>query len=77
MRIEFTQAARRHRLGKARVRYILQTVTPTPTVTKRGEAGWLYIGPDDRGLVIEIIGVPVKGDEAMLIVHAMPHNFRR
>lgn len=37
---------------------------------------WLWIGPDDRGLVLEVIGLPIENN-IMLIIHVMPFEFRR
>lgn len=35
----------------------------------------LWIGPDDRGLDLEVIAI-VEADY-MLVIHVMPHRFRR
>lgn len=43
--------------------------------TSQGEEGWLYIGPDDRGVVLEVIAVATAADE-LLVIHAMPYAFR-
>lgn len=74
MELRFTQAARKHRIGKARVRYVIATVDPAPVTTKRGDVGWLYIGNDDRGLELEVIAVPIP--EGLLVIHAMPTDLR-
>ena len=75
-RIDFTVASRRHRIGRARVRFVLATTMPTEVETNRGDVGWLYIGPDDRGVVLEVIAVESERD-VLLVIHAMPYSFRQ
>ncbi|MBK5307874.1 MAG: hypothetical protein JJD92_14410 [Frankiaceae bacterium] len=75
MRIEFTTASRRHRLGRAHVRYVMATQEPEVVVTTRGERGWKYVGPDDRGLLLEVIAVELEGGD-LLVIHAMPVALR-
>lgn len=75
MRIEFTTASRRHRLGRAHVRYVMATQVPEEIVTARGEQGWKYVGPDDRGLELEVIAVELDSGE-LLVIHAMPTLLR-
>jgi hypothetical protein len=75
MRIEFTTASRRHRLGRAHVRYVMATQDPEETVTARGEHGWKYVGPDDRGLELEVIAVELDTGD-LLVIHAMPTALR-
>jgi hypothetical protein len=75
VRIEFTTASRRHRIGRAHVRYVMATVRPELVVTNRGEEGWRYVGPDERGVVLEIVAVESEA-ETLLVIHVMPHDFR-
>ncbi|HVA60553.1 MAG TPA: hypothetical protein VNG13_08455 [Mycobacteriales bacterium] len=75
MRIEFTTASKRHKIGRAHVRYLMATCTPSPATTNRGEPGWRYVGPDDRGVVLEVIAV-VTDRGNLLVIHVMPHAFR-
>ncbi len=74
MELRFTQAARKHRIGKTHARHVVATTDPTPITTNRGEEGWLYIGVDDRGLELEVIAVEIP--EGLLIIHAMPTALR-
>jgi hypothetical protein len=78
--IRFTQAARRHRIGRASVRWVMANTEPTPTSTNIGEAGWQWIGPDERGRELEVIAVEVQGEQdpspVLLVIHVMP-NYRR
>jgi hypothetical protein len=75
VRIEFTTASRKHRLGRAHVRYVMATQEPEEVVTTRGEQGWKYIGPDDRGIELEVIAVELDSD-VLLVIHAMPTALR-
>ena len=74
MRVRFTRSARRHRLGKAHVLEVVNTHSPQSMVDERGER-LIWIGSDSRGLELEVIGL-VIADE-LLIIHAMPYQFRR
>ncbi len=74
--IRFTTASRKHRLGRAHVRYVMSTSTPVPITTNRGDRGWLYVGPDERGVMLEVIAVE-KEDDVLVVIHAMPHGFKR
>lgn len=70
MRTKFTQAARKHRIGKAHVLFVINSVEPTETVSARGEAAMLWVGADDRGVVLEILGVKIP--DGLLVIHVMP-----
>ncbi len=35
----------------------------------------LWIGPDDRGLDLEVVAIVEP--EYLLVIHVMPHQFRR
>lgn len=76
MRIEFTKASRKHRIGRASVRYVMTRTTPTEWTTARGEDGWRYIGTDERGRELEIVAVDTDHD-AVLVIHVMPTALRR
>ena len=54
-------------------------VEPTVGVRPSGEPEYCWVGDDDRGLELEIIGVIVEidGEPTMLIIHAMPTALRR
>ena len=53
----------------------MATTQPTPITTNRGAEGWLYVGPNERGRVLEIIAVTTEAD-TLLVVHVMPYHFR-
>ena len=74
--VRFSRSARRHRLGKAPALYVMSTVvTKVISADQRINERLLWIGPDDRGLVLEIVAL-VELDH-LLVIHVMPHHFRR
>ena len=79
MRLKLTKAARKHRIGVARIASVISTIEPTVGTRPSGEPEFSWAGPDDRGLELEIIGVlvDIDGDPAMLIIHAMATALRR
>lgn len=78
--IRFTQAARKHRVGKASARYVMSITTPTETTTTQGNPAWRYAGRDGRGRELEIVAVELEGDEqspaVLLVIHVMPTRLR-
>ena len=74
MRIEFTKSARKHKIGKQRVREVIATSTPT-MFFEGGVSKLRWVGKDRRGLELEILA-PEEG-EVWLVIHVMPLNFRR
>jgi hypothetical protein len=82
MELRFAQSARRHRIGKAHVRHVVATTTPTAVETPSGDAALEWIGPDDRYLELEVVGVILEpSDEPLnpnevLIIHVMPTDLR-
>lgn len=80
MQVRFTQAARKHRIGRASVRHVMVTVAPSVTITPQGNAAWLYVGRDERDRKLEIIAVELgseaDGDEVLLVLHVMPTRLR-
>jgi hypothetical protein len=74
VRIEFTKSARKHKIGKQRVREVI--ATSTPTVFFEGEVSKLrWVGTDRRGLELEILAL--EEGEVWLVIHVMPLSFRR
>ena len=80
MQVRFTQAARKHRVGRAFVRHVMATVAASVTTTPQGNAAWLYVGRDERDRELEIIAVELGGeadcDEVLLVLHVMPTRLR-
>jgi hypothetical protein len=81
LQIRFTQAARKHRIGRASVRHVMATVTPVGTVTAQGNLAWIYTGDDERGRELEVIAVEIDQKEGrgpfLLVIHAMPASLRK
>lgn len=75
MQIIWTQAARKHRIGRAHALHVMQTGTITETTTSRGESAVQYLGPDTRGVELEVIAVVVP--DGLLVIHVMPTALRR
>ena len=76
--IRFTQAARRHRIGRSSARHVMASTTPVSTMTAQGNLGWWYFGLDERGRELEILAVEVGESETyLLVVHVMPTTLRR
>ena len=74
MKIEFTKSARKHKIGKQRVREVISTSTPT-VFFEDGVSKLLWVGTDRRGLELEILAL--EEGEVWLVIHVMPLNFRR
>ena len=75
MQIKFTQAARKHRIGKAHALFVIEN-NPFFVVTDEvGRVQRVWQGQDDRGVELEVIAVVLK--EYLLVTHVMPANFRR
>ena len=74
MRIEFTKSARKHKIGKQRVREVVATSTPT-MFFEGGVSKLRWVGKDRRGLELEILAL--EEGEVWLVIHVMPLNFRR
>ncbi|TQS29587.1 hypothetical protein [Microbispora sp. KK1-11] len=76
-RIRFTQSARKHRIGTARVLAVIRGQPPR-TVPPPGpglDEQWHWLGVDDRGLELEVIAVLTE--KYLLVIHAMPTALRR
>lgn len=75
VRVRFTQSARRHRIGKARALHVMNGTEPVTVPAEHDlRERLLWIGPDDRGLDLEVIAI-VEPDY-MLVIHVMPYRFR-
>ena len=74
MKIEFTKSARKHKIGKQRVREVIATSTPT-MFFEGGVSKLRWVGKDRRGLELEILAL--EDGEVWLVIHVMPLSFRR
>ena len=70
--VEFSRSARKHRIGRARAFYVINHNEAVWDV-EREQFSW--VGIDDRGLELEVVGV-LKPD-CLLVIHVMPTRFRR
>lgn len=75
MEVRWAQASRRHHIGRAHARHVMNTVTPIATTTNSGNEALLWIGPDDRGIELEIIAVVLA--DMVLVIHVMPTALRK
>lgn len=76
MEIEFSQSARKHRIGRKRALFVISTSDPVELVSDEARPDrLLWQGVDDRGLELEVIGV--RTDIGILIIHVMSRSFRR
>ena len=75
-KVRFTRAARKHRIGKAHVLAAMNKAQPERFPARAGmDERLLWIAQDDRGLLLEIIGIDLE--ECVLIIHVMPYAYRR
>ena len=77
--VRWTQAARRHHIGKASARHVMRSVEPTRTTTLGGAGSWLWVGTDERGRELEIIALdvaPPDDEPYLLVIHVMPTQLR-
>lgn len=76
LRVQFTQSARRHRIGKAHPLRVMTSCEPEviPTDANNRER-LVWVGEDDRGLTLEIAAIVEVN--CLLVVHVMPYQFRR
>ena len=69
--IEFAQSARKHRIGRARVRQVL--VDPVAEALLPAEEGrqerLVFLGDDATGRALEVMAV--RTDRGLLVIHAM------
>jgi len=74
--VRFAKSARKHRIGKAHVLFVMESCEPMPVSASDGEdQKLLWIGQDDLGLELEVIAV--KLSDCILVIHVMPVSFRR
>jgi Domain of unknown function (DUF4258) len=71
MRVEFTQSARKHKIGKARVRQVLEKPFVVERIVEEHfpRIRLLVLGDDDTGRALEVIAV--EEDDVLIVIHAM------
>jgi hypothetical protein len=73
--VRFTKSARKHRIGKAHVLFVLESCEPFTVLPIDGEdQKLLWIGFDDRGVELEVVALELA--EYILVIHVMPRSFR-
>jgi hypothetical protein len=71
----FTRSSRRHRIGRTSVRHVIEHTDPNVATDKRtGATTYAWIGPDERGRELEVVGI--DRPDCVLIVHVMPTHYR-
>jgi hypothetical protein len=69
--IEFTQSARKHRIGRDRVRQVV--ANPLVEAVMPGGDGLqdrrVFVGDDDSGRALEVMAV--QTENGLLVIHAM------
>jgi hypothetical protein len=74
--VRFAKSARKHRIGKAHVLFVLENNESVTVLPRDGEdKKLLWVGHDDRGLELEVIALELS--ECILVIHVMPRSFRR
>ena len=74
--VRWFRSARRHRIGKAHAMHVISTTEATPIpATAALDARLVWIGPDDRGIELEIVALDLP--EAIVVIHVMPTALRR
>lgn len=68
--LRFTRSARRYRIGKAHALRVINTAEP---IEDEDGIGW--IGPDDRGVELEVY--LLERPDVFLVIHVMPTDLRR
>jgi hypothetical protein len=76
-RVRFTQSARKHRIGRAHALAAMEAAGEPEVVSavEGLDPRLVWVGPDDRGVVLEVIGVDLP--DYLLIIHVMPVALRR
>lgn len=74
--VRFTRKSRRHRIGRAHV-WAVMAAWPAIEIpaTQATDRAWLWVGPDDRGLQLEVIAIETP--EMYLVIHVMPTAYRK
>ena len=74
--VRFIRSARRHRIGRAHALHVIAIVTPTEVAaTDEFDARRVWLGPDDRGVDLEIVALVLPTE--LLVIHVMPTALRR
>jgi len=67
----FWKSARKHRIGKARARHVIDMSNSTRVLVEGDATPRIrWVGPDDRGVLLEVIALETP--EAIVVIHVMP-----
>ncbi|HVA59003.1 MAG TPA: hypothetical protein VNG13_00505 [Mycobacteriales bacterium] len=74
--IRFTRGSRKHRIGRASARHVIDTATPSVETDEVTEAVIMrWVGNDERGRELEVIAI--ERPDCQLVIHVMPTHYRR
>ncbi len=74
--IRWYRSARRHRVGKAHAMHVINSSEPVRVPASAiADARLVWIGPDDRGIELEIVALDLG--ETVVVIHVMPASLRR
>ena len=77
MEVRFTQAARKHRIGKGHALAAMHEAgepTKIPASAGCSDDRLVFVGRDDRGVELEVIAVAMP--DYLLVLHVMPTLYR-
>lgn len=70
----WTQSARRHRVGRGSAKYVVRTAIPSTHLEPGRDPQLWWVGPDERGRVLEVMAV--WQEDLLMFVHVMPMALR-
>jgi len=74
--LRWYRSARRHRIGKAHAKFVIDSVVPDHVPASAiADVSLVWIGEDDRGIEREIVALDLV--DAIVVVHVMPTALRR
>jgi len=72
--VRWTQASRKHRIGRAHARHVMATAELTAATTSNSQRGVALGRPDDRGIELEVIAFVLP--DRYMVIHVMPTRLR-
>lgn len=74
--VRFTRGSRKHRIGRASARHVMDTASATTGADAiTGDLTLTWVGDDERGRELEIVAIDKP--DCYLVIHVMPTYFRR
>jgi hypothetical protein len=67
-------SARRHHVGRGSAKHVVQTVIPSVHLESGRDPQLWWVGPDERGRVLEVMAV--WQEDLLMFVHVMPTALR-